>query len=180
MSEEARQRLEQLLASHAGTIRRAIQRSCPRHLDNDLDDIEQEVHVRLWRALESEREILHPTSYLHMAAVNATLDAIRRRRARPEEPLELEGGEDSPVRAVASTPSPELHAQRRQQVSRVEQAFSQLVPNRAQALRLHLQGFTTAEIGELLGWSEAKARNLVYRGLADLRLILEKEGVDGT
>jgi hypothetical protein len=30
-----------------------------------------------------------------------------------------------------------------------------------------------------MGWTEAKARNLVYRGLADLRLRLRAMGIDG-
>jgi DNA-directed RNA polymerase specialized sigma24 family protein len=37
---------------------------------------------------------------------------------------------------------------------------------------------TTAEIGEILGWSEAKSRNLVHRGLKDLRRELRAEGID--
>jgi DNA-directed RNA polymerase specialized sigma24 family protein len=43
---------------------------------------------------------------------------------------------------------------------------------------LHLEGMTTQEIGNLLGWTEPKARNLVYRGLQDLREQLRAEGVD--
>ena len=34
-----------------------------------------------------------------------------------------------------------------------------------------------AEIAQLMGWSEAKTRNLIYRGLADLRERLASEGV---
>jgi RNA polymerase sigma-70 factor (ECF subfamily) len=41
-----------------------------------------------------------------------------------------------------------------------------------------LQGLNTAEIGELMGWSEAKARNLVYRGLDDVRSQLRAHGLD--
>jgi DNA-directed RNA polymerase specialized sigma24 family protein len=37
---------------------------------------------------------------------------------------------------------------------------------------------TSAEIGEILGWSEPKARNLVHRGLKDLRRELLVEGID--
>ena len=33
------------------------------------------------------------------------------------------------------------------------------------------------EVGRLLGWSESKARNLVYRGLRDLRAALKREGI---
>lgn len=177
MSDAARRRLHELLEQHGAALRAAITRACPPHLQRDLDDIEQEVRVRLWKALESEREIEHPASYLHVAAVNATLDAIRRRRARPEDAYELGEGEDA-VQVVDRRPSPELLVSRRRTLRTVERCLDSIVPNRARAVRLHLQGFTTFEVGELLGWTEAKARNLVYRGLGDLRRALEEEGVD--
>ena len=41
--------------------------------------------------------------------------------------------------------------------------------DRRRLLRLHLEGFTTQEIAELNGWTEPKARNLLYRTLGDLR-----------
>jgi RNA polymerase sigma-70 factor (ECF subfamily) len=172
MSDALRALLERLLAEHRATIRRAIQRTLPAPLTNDLDDIEQEVILRLWRVLESEKEITSPASYLHMTAVNATIDAIRRRRARPEVALDLENEAEPTVRIRAATASPEDQATRRQQLARARQALGSIAPNRARAVKLHLQGFTTQEVGDLLGWTEAKARNLVYRGLDDLRRAL--------
>jgi len=43
-------------------------------------------------------------------------------------------------------------------------------------VQLHLQGFSTMQIGVLLGISEAAARNLVYRGLDELRVQLRAQG----
>ena len=40
-------------------------------------------------------------------------------------------------------------------------------------MTLHLQGFRVAEVATALGWTEKQAENLVYRGLADLRICLE-------
>ena len=54
-------------------------------------------------------------------------------------------------------------------------ALTRLSKNRRVAVGLHFQGMTTVEIGDLLGWSEAKARNLVHRGLKDLRRQLGAE-----
>jgi RNA polymerase sigma-70 factor (ECF subfamily) len=42
---------------------------------------------------------------------------------------------------------------------------------------MHLMGHTREEIAELMGWTDAKTRNLLYRGMADLRERLLAEGV---
>jgi RNA polymerase sigma-70 factor (ECF subfamily) len=42
---------------------------------------------------------------------------------------------------------------------------------------MHLAGYAREEIAQLLGWSEAKTRNLLYRGLADLRERLTARGI---
>ena len=46
------------------------------------------------------------------------------------------------------------------------------------AVELYLQGMSSHEIADLLDWSEPKARNLIYRGLNDLRKDLRAEGID--
>ena len=82
--------------------------------------------------------------------------------------------------AIAADPSqgPDREAERTLLRDKVEAALEALGDNRRRAVQLHLEGMTTAEIGALLGWSEAKARNLVYRGLADLRESLRAGGID--
>ena len=42
---------------------------------------------------------------------------------------------------------------------------------------MYLAGHPREEISSLLGWSEAKTRNLLYRGLADLRGCLTAQGI---
>ncbi len=49
--------------------------------------------------------------------------------------------------------------------------------SRRVVVRLYLAGYKREEIAEMLGWSEPKTRNLLYRGLADLRGALERAGV---
>lgn len=153
-------------------LRRAIHRVVPRDMNLDVEDIEQEARLRVWRAMQKETVFEQPASYLYRVAVNATLDAVERARARREQPLEAAPEESRGERP----PSPERVAVRRIEVARVGEAMARLRTNRRRAVGLHLQGFTTTEIGELCGWTEAKARNLAYRGLGDLRRLLEQEG----
>jgi RNA polymerase sigma factor (sigma-70 family) len=166
-------RLQDLLARYGDLLRRTIAKDCPRAMGLSVEEIEQDARVRLWSALKSEKEILHPVSYIYKVAVSATLRAIRRAKARREDQFQEDGGapEGAPI-AVLHTPphaSPHALAERREWVRKIDLALSQLAENRRRAVGLHLRGLTTPEIAGVLGWSEPKARNLVHRGLRDLR-----------
>lgn len=158
-------------------------RYCPRDMGLQFDDIVQEASIRLIRALRDEREIRDLASYAYRIAATTTIDAVRRARTRREEQLRVEGETDEDDRGphvIADPPdrSPEREAERNELMRKIETALGRLAENRSRAVRLHLEGLTTAEIGGLLGWTEPKARNLVYRGLADLREALRAEGID--
>ncbi len=42
---------------------------------------------------------------------------------------------------------------------------------------MYLAGYSREEVAKVMGWSEAKTRNLLYRGLADLREQLKEMGI---
>jgi RNA polymerase sigma-70 factor (ECF subfamily) len=177
----AEQQLEALLASFRDVLRQAIRRIAPPALSANLEDIEQEAVISLWRALAAEREIRFPRSYLYRVAVHATLQAVRRHKARREEPLLPAEETDAEARRahhepVDPNPTAEATLLRSEQQERLEAALERLVPNRSLAVKLYLQGLTTAEIGLACGWTEAKARNLAYRGLEDLKRALGEGG----
>jgi RNA polymerase sigma factor (sigma-70 family) len=172
-----------IIEEHGRFLRRTIVQLCPKDLGLQCNDIEQDARLRLWRALQSERKIQNLPSYLYRIAVTATLDAIRRVEAKREEQLllaEEENEETGEPQWLVAGPAhaPDLLTERRQLLRKVEAALAGLSENRRRAVGLHLEGMTTQEIGDLLGWTEPKARNLVYRGLQDLREQLRAEGVD--
>lgn len=137
--------------------------------DVDLRDMEQEVRLRLWRALgTSERIETAKTSYIYQTAMSATLDLIRRRRARPEE--DLESVEVPTAGSDTSYEHQELGA-------RIDGAVDELDEPRSVVVRLHLSGYHREEIAQMLGWTEPKVRNLLYRGLEDLRALLLARGI---
>jgi RNA polymerase sigma factor (sigma-70 family) len=180
---EVEARFNAVIAEYGRFLRQTIIQFCPKDLGLQFSDIEQEARLRLWRALQSEREIENLASYLYRIAVTATLDAIRRVKAKREDQLllteEAEEETGEPHRLVAGPEhAPDLLAERRLMVRKVEAALARLPENRRRAVGLHLEGMTKQEIGDLLGWTESKARNLVYRGLQDLREQLRAEGMD--
>lgn len=86
--------LRLLLEDYGAFIRSTIARFCPRDLGLQLDEIEQDARVRLWRVLRDERKITDPASYLYRIAASAAIDAVRRARARREVSLSLVENED--------------------------------------------------------------------------------------
>jgi RNA polymerase sigma factor (sigma-70 family) len=176
-------RLDELLTAYGAFLRSAIRRLCPTSLGVSVEEIEQDARIRLWHALERERNITDPASYLYRIAATAAIDAMRRIRARREQQLDDSTADESGSAPLVTllapvARSPEQLASDRQTGDRIREALTELPVNRRRAVGLHLQGFTSTEIGRLLGWSEPKARNLTHRGLKDLRRLLAPEGID--
>ena len=53
--------------------------------------------------------------------------------------------------------------------AQLDRAIETITPSRRPVVRMYLAGYSSDEVGKVMGWSEAKTRNLLYRGLADLR-----------
>lgn len=144
----------------------------------DLDDVLQEVRIRLWRSCPTSEQVEGlGASYVYRTAATAALDLLRRRRAR--------GGnltdsvDDHAERLIANAgAAEELDA--RDLERQVLTALDTLPLSRRMVVRMYLSGYEREEIAELLGWTEAKTRNLLYRGLADLRASLTAVGITGT
>jgi RNA polymerase sigma-70 factor (ECF subfamily) len=174
-----------ILEKYGGFLRQTIARVCPKDLGIQFDDIEQDARLRLWRAIEAEREINFHGSYIYKIVLSVTINAIRRAKARREEQLRLaedvadeDAAEVKPIiPAAGAENSPEAQAEREELLRKVEEAMARLPESRRTAVGLHLQGMTTDEIADLMGWTEPKARNLVYRGLKDLRGKLRSAGI---
>jgi RNA polymerase sigma factor (sigma-70 family) len=130
----------------------------------DLDEVRQEVRLRLWRALERSggREV--NASYAYRAASSAAVDLVRRHRVSRHVTSDAED-------VVGSATDEALL------VSRLRDALSTVPESRRVAVRLHLTGRSLADVARVLHWTTAQARNQVYRGLADLkRALQDREG----
>jgi RNA polymerase sigma-70 factor (ECF subfamily) len=172
-------RLEGILEQYGATLRRTIAGLGVSRLGIQIDDVEQEARIRLWKALEREKTIDLPASYLYRVAVSAAIDAIRRARARREDRSDDPGPLGEPEVSLADpAPSPERRAEAHEIATAVARASAVLSPDRRTAVLLLLQGLNSREIARLSGWSEGRARNLAYRGLADLRRALAAQGVE--
>jgi RNA polymerase sigma factor (sigma-70 family) len=165
-------KLTALVHDYGRLIAQAIRRVVGSAGLPDVSDIEQQVHVALWRQLRREQAIEYPASYVYKAAVREAVRAVRRYRARAEEPLE-----SAPLQIAG----PATRADRLTDARRVQDALAEalqaMAPDRARAVRGHLAGFNVEELMKLYGWTYQRARNLIARGMADLRAELRARGL---
>lgn len=165
---DLRQRLQQLLADYGAKVRYLIERHGLGQHGIDPDDIEQEVRIRLWRALERDRNAAFRPSYIQRVVLTTVIDAIRSAKSRPAEPLP-EAGADAGAALQEARPGPESLAVVAQDFRRVASCLATLPQRRREAVALHLQGFSLREIGRVSGTTEEAARKLLDRGMRTLR-----------
>lgn len=141
----------------------------------EREELVQEIRIRLWRALATEDRISGvPASYVYRAAISAAVDLIRRQRARRE--VYVDTGRPSGEALLGRSESVDL-PERGELADRVATAVEALMDSRRPVVRMYLAGYKLEEIAELLGWTPARTRNLLYRGLADLRELLQRQGI---
>ncbi|MGE0442013.1 MAG: RNA polymerase sigma factor [Gemmatimonadales bacterium] len=141
----------------------------------DVDEVVQDVRIRLWRN-RGEQEALEAmgSSYVHRTAVSAALDLLRRRRAA-RTGVETTVMLQPHLALVRDDPANE--AEQRELAARVYSCVERLMPSRRPVVRMHLAGYDRREIARVLRCTEGKVRNLLSRGLADLRALLTEQGV---
>jgi RNA polymerase sigma factor (sigma-70 family) len=169
--------LSAALEATVARFRRLIRAAGRRHglSEADVDEVLQDVRIRLWRNRGDVGALAGlGASYVHRTTVSAAIDVLRRRRARrtgPDATEELSPGLPSP------RTDPAGRAEQRELVERVHAAVGRLMPSRRPIVRMHLAGYDRREIAQSLSCSEGKVRNLLSRGLADLRRLLGDEGI---
>jgi RNA polymerase sigma factor (sigma-70 family) len=161
---------EALVARYGRLIRDAVARATRRNATL-ADDVEQRVKIALWRKLEGpDPTIERPATYVYRCAVREAVRAVQQEEARAAEPL----NDELPAAGRAADQALR-DAERARALARTVATLSE---DRRRAVSAHLAGFSVEEIMELTGWSYQKARNLIARGMADLRARLEEVDLD--
>jgi len=146
--------------------------------ESDVDEVLQEVRIRLWRAQRTSEQIGEvSTSYVYRTASSAALDVIRRRRSRRAEQHQSLDDEGAAVALAEPSPDPHGALEGFEVAQQVARALETIPASRRPVVKMYLTGHPREEIAELMGWTEGKTRNLLYRGLADLRERLQQMGV---
>jgi RNA polymerase sigma-70 factor, ECF subfamily len=168
----------QLLRAHVDGDRYAFDVLVTRHRDrlwavalrtmrdpDEAADALQDALVSAFRAAGSFRAESAVTTWLHRIVVNACLDRIRRRRARPTVALPVEG--------------PGEPVERRDRIAErdtsmvIEAAMGELpVEQRAAITLVDLEGYSVADSARILGVAEGTIKSRCARGRARLAILL--------
>lgn len=169
-------RLEELFNAHGARVKGLLKTyGLDRH-GVDPADVEQEVRIRLWHAIERDRSGAFGASYVQRVVASTVIDALRRAQVRAAEPLPEED-DDSVVEIRTHVAGPEHSAGDVERMQGLERCMSEIPERRRLPIALHLQGFSLQEIADLAGIPSAEAaRKLVSRGLDELKSRLRELG----
>lgn len=170
------QRLERLLADFSAKMKALIYSHGLSQHGIDPDEIEQEVRIRLWRAVERDRSGAFHASYIQRVVASTVIDALRRAQVRAADPLPEESDEGAFFALADETAGPERMASNAERGEVLRRCLDELPNRRRLPIALHLQGFSLQEIADTVGISAEAARKLVSRGLDELKQRLRDEG----
>ncbi|MGE3530969.1 MAG: RNA polymerase sigma factor [Steroidobacteraceae bacterium] len=134
----------------------------------DLDDIAQEVFLRLLRYERSEL-VEHPQAYLFKMAANVASEwSIRARRRHPHDSKWLD--------SLLTDDVAEDHAIREQSQQEMQRALNTLSARQRMVLELqYAEGLGYAEIAERLGTTPRSVKRAIATSYEKLRLELKSE-----
>ena len=158
--------IESLFQEHGARVFRAAYRVTGSAAD--AEDVVQTVFLRLLK--RSEPVDLGETagSYLHRAAVNASLDLLRGRRRSKAVPLEDQSAERPELQD--SGEGPEVRVEGREIRGQFREALTKLNPRAAEVFVLrYVEGYGNTEIAEILDTSRSSIGVTLHRSRARLK-----------
>ncbi|HEY6396640.1 MAG TPA: RNA polymerase sigma factor, partial [Solirubrobacteraceae bacterium] len=129
------------------------------------EDITQEVFISVLRRLRGTERPIAFKPWLYEIAKNACIDEFRRKRRRPEVPLDADG-ETVPgeLELPAGGLAPDKAVENRQQIDRLRGAFYGLSRDHHKILLMReLEGRSYVEIGERMDMSRSMVESTLFR-----------------
>ena len=130
----------------------------------DAEDVAQAIFLRL--GTSETVEMANAGSYLYRAAINGSLDVVRRRKVSTTEPLESAAG----LTSNAAGASPEREVSNRELGRLLRQAIGALPPRAAEMFALrYLEELSNGEIAKLTGTSAAVVAVTLHHARSKLK-----------
>lgn len=126
----------------------------------EAEDVAQSASLRLWNTLGRFRTGEDLDGWIYRMVVNLSIDALRRRRARPA-PVPAGRTEDTPAPELRDgAPDPEQRILVRELESALERITADLPPRQKAVFVLtRIEGFSASETARILGVAPSTVRN---------------------
>jgi RNA polymerase sigma-70 factor (ECF subfamily) len=167
-------RTEKFLEEVSVSIRNILLAQFPELTQEDKEDIDHEVKLKLWKKLASGKKISNLKSYLWKVVYTTALDMAGEKLnfVSLEKYEAREGKEEISAQELLS---PESQLKKKETQLLIEKTLGTLSNKRKTVLELHFSGMNIKQIAASLGWRENQVRHLLYRGLGDLREKLREQ-----
>lgn len=165
VDKEKEKEFENIIYKFAGFIRIHLLKFYPYRYGLDIDDLVQEIKIKIWNILKSEKKITNLSSYIRKIIDSTVIDHIRKiKRENNLFSIESENKASELKNKHIDNPIQENELKKL-----IGHAVESLIETRKRAVKLFLLDMSIDEIAEYYNWSRDKTRNLLYRGLADLK-----------
>jgi RNA polymerase sigma-70 factor (ECF subfamily) len=168
-------------AELAARYREMVQRLCRRFFtDTEMaQDLAQESFIRAFANLPAFRVEMRFGGWLRAIVVNACYDELRRRQRRPEELVaDFSSPERAWVQLVSEATPEEIVAaaeQRQEAYDLAHKLLDSLRPeDRVVMILKATEDLSISEIGQTMGWSEAKVKIRMFRARQSMRKQAER------
>jgi RNA polymerase sigma-70 factor (ECF subfamily) len=146
--------------------------------EEEARDVAQEAFLKAYRALDGFKREARFSSWLYQIATNLCRDRLGRRRTRAT--VSLEALEEAGPVMVETRPGAHERLLERDLAQAVRRAIHALPEEQREVVVLkEYQELTFLEIAQALDVPVSTVKTRLYRGLGQLRLRLEREGVRG-
>ena len=144
----------ELIDRHKAAINRVCRSFCS--VDEDQEDLRQEILLNLWRGWKRYRPDHKAITWIYRISLNTAI-SWRRHRMHQVDTLSLDGF-DLPEESCL-----------KEQFTHLKALISQLTVDEQQLINLYLDGFSTEEIGRLMGISQTNVTTRIGRIKEKLR-----------
>lgn len=164
---------EKLVEKHqllvAGTVARML------GSNSDVEDIAQQVFVRVWRSAARYVPRAKFTTWLLKITRNLVFNELRRSKRHTHVPLQTDAAAAELPLKDETSPAPDTSLLQRELQKAIEQAITKLPDTQRMALVLRrYEDLSYEEIGEILELSVPAVKSVLFRARTELRARLSK------
>ncbi len=167
--------LTEIIERYSRFINVQILKYDPNRFGLDIDDVFQEVKIKIWKILHSEKKITNYSSYIKKIVDSSVIDQLRKFKREEgiylHEKIKKISEQNLPYIPDAFYPERDIK-------EIIGKAVESLIESRRRAVKLYLLNMNIEEIATYFNWSKDKTRNLLYRGLSDLKNILKERDIE--